>query len=74
MIWFNVLEKGNKEMSNHNTDNIKNIVIITITAVWATSFVCDIFMSAYEVSPFVHLIMMAVVGYLFADKLYNYNK
>jgi hypothetical protein len=50
-------------------DYIKNFVIITITAVWGVSFLCDIILKSYDVSPFMHLIMMAVVGYLFADKL-----
>lgn len=40
-----------------------NIIALTITFVWATSFLADIILKeAYDPSPYVHLIMMSLVG------------
>lgn len=44
---------------------ITNAIAIVITLVWAASFLADIFIPRYDVSPFVHMIMMGLAGAIF---------
>lgn len=49
---------------------IINVMAITITFVWAASFLADIiFKDSYDPSPYVHFIMMALVGSAFGRNL-----
>lgn len=41
---------------------VTNGVAIIVMGVWAVSFLADIFIKAYDPSPFVHLIAMMVAG------------
>jgi hypothetical protein len=47
-----------------------NLIALTITFVWAVSFLADILLGdKYDPSPYVHLIMMALVGSVFTGNL-----
>lgn len=48
---------------------IENIVILVITLVWAISFIADIVVEKYTPSPFLHMIMMGIVGALFGKRV-----
>ena len=56
-----------KKQKNSELLGIKKFILITVTTVWAASFICDIILNTYSVPYFLHVIMMAVVGYLFKD-------
>lgn len=53
------------------TNKLSNIIAAVVTSVWALSFVADIIMPNYDPSPFVHLVMMAVVGSAVGTGLLN---
>jgi hypothetical protein len=42
-------------------------IAITVTVVWAISFLADIVMTTYEPSPLIHAIMLTVAGAAVAD-------
>lgn len=44
---------------------IRNGMAVVITAVWALSFVADIFVKEYDPSPFLHMIMMGLATAVF---------
>lgn len=46
---------------------------ITVTVIWAASFVADIFVRDYDPSPFLHLAMMTIVGALFGRQFMKSN-
>lgn len=50
-------------------DRIVNIIACVITAVWAVSFVADIFVKDYEPSAYIHVIMMTVAGAAFGKTI-----
>lgn len=52
---------------------LTRIIVLSVTAVWVLSFVADIFLPAYDPSPFVHISMMAVVGAATARAIYVHN-
>lgn len=41
---------------------IANGIAVTVTAVWAISFIADLFLKSYDPSPFIHMMMMGVAG------------
>ena len=47
---------------------VTTAIAVTITVVWACSFVADIFIRDYDPSPFVHALMMAVAGTAFGHR------
>lgn len=52
-------------------DKLTTGIGVVVTAVWAASFICDIVMSAYDPSPYIHLTMMAIVGSLFGKAAFD---
>lgn len=52
---------------------LTRIVVLAVTAVWVASFVADIFIPAYDPSPYIHAAMMAVVGAATARHIYMRN-
>lgn len=46
---------------------LKTGISIAVTIVWMFTVVADVFMTGYTLSPLVHAIMGAVVGYFFTD-------
>lgn len=53
------------------TDKLMLGVGVTVTAVWAASFIADIIVQGYNPSPYIHFAMMAVVGSLFGRKVFG---
>ena len=49
---------------------LSTFIAITVTVVWATSFIADIFIPGYDPSPFIHLAMMTVVGAIFGKNFF----
>lgn len=43
--------------------------MLTVTGVWASSFVADIIMTGYSPSPYIHAAMMAIIGALFGREI-----
>lgn len=43
-------------------------IAIAVTIVWIFTVVADVLVTGYSLSPLVHAIMGAVVGYFFADE------
>lgn len=58
-------------ISNHTETEtnakLKTMVAIVITLGWITSTVAGILLTAYTVSPLLHALMGAIVGYFFTD-------
>jgi hypothetical protein len=48
-------------------DALRRFVVLVVVSVWAISFIADLFLPAYDPSPFVHVAMMAVVGAILTD-------
>lgn len=46
---------------------VSAIIALTVTGVWAVSFLADIAMTSYEPSPLIHAIMLTVAGAAVAD-------
>lgn len=46
---------------------IKIVVAIAVTLVWISATLAGIVLPAYTVSPMVHALMGAIVGYFFTD-------
>lgn len=46
---------------------LKTGISIVVTIVWLIAVIADIFVSAYTLSPLIHGIMGAIVGYFFTD-------
>lgn len=44
---------------------IINLIAVAITVVWMVSFLADIVVADYDPSPFLHMVMMVVVGAIF---------
>jgi len=63
------MANGNGRMPINRT--VANAIAIVITAVWAASFIADIFIKDYDPSPFVHFIMLGVAGAIFGHSFFK---
>lgn len=68
-IALGYLYSGESERSAES--KAKVIITVTITSMWVVAMIADIFITGYAISPLVHAIMGAVVGYFFADEGFN---
>lgn len=55
------------------TPYVINGVAITVTLVWAASFVADVLMETYNPPGQIHMIMMGIVGSLFGFQIMKGN-
>lgn len=62
-----------KDSDATKTEKTRTIIAMAVTAIWIVAMVADIFITAYSMSPLVHAIMGAVVGYFFAEKGLDIN-
>ena len=60
-------------MATDDGSRIRERIAYIITGVWVVSFLADVFLPAYEPSPYVHVAMMSVAGWLFAAPLVRRN-
>ena len=56
-----------KDSALSQKSKLKTGISIAVTIVWMFTVVADVFMTGYTLSPLVHAIMGAVVGYFFTD-------
>lgn len=42
--------------------HVRRYVLVVVATVWLASFVADVSLARYTPSPYVHMIMLAVVG------------
>lgn len=47
------------------SSRVATIIALTVTAVWAASFIADFMVKDYDPNPLVHFIMMGVAGAVF---------
>lgn len=62
-----------KDSDDSTNKKVRTAIAIVVTAVWVVAMIADIFITGYVVSPLVHALMGAVVGYFFAEKGLNIN-
>lgn len=62
-----------RDAEKTQTEKTRTVIAISVTLVWITAMIADILIANYVISPLVHAIMGAVVGYFFADKGVNIN-
>lgn len=55
---------GNVTRTNNR---LKAVVALAVTLVWIAATISDILITGYTISPLVHALMGAVVGYFFTD-------
>jgi len=64
-------------LSNHSEvkthSKLKTLVAVVITLGWITSTIAGILMASYTVSPLIHALMGAIVGYFFTDNGVTFN-
>ena len=64
-------------LSNHTggttESKLKTMVAVVITLGWISATVAGILIASYTVSPLLHALMGAVVGYFFTDDGVNFN-
>lgn len=52
---------------------LKTLVALVITIGWITATVSGILLASYTVSPLIHALMGAIVGYFFTDDGVSFN-
>jgi len=62
-----------KDSDDSTHEKVRTAIAVVVTAVWVVAMVADIFITGYVVSPMVHALMGAIVGYFFAEKGLNIN-
>lgn len=62
-----------RDAEETQAQKIRIVIAIVVTVVWVGAMVADVFLTGYAISPLVHAIMGAVVGYFFADKGLDIN-
>jgi hypothetical protein len=65
-------------MISHDSDQsthsrLKTMVAIVVTGGWITATVAGILIASYTVSPLLHALMGAIVGYFFTSDGVNFN-
>lgn len=59
-----ILTKGSQQTTK---EKLKTGIAIAVTIVWIFAVVADVLVTGYTLSPLVHAIMGAVVGYFFTE-------
>lgn len=54
-----------------STEKLRIAISVVVTLLWVVTVAADIFITGYTVSPLMHAIMGAIVGYFFTDKEIN---
>lgn len=62
-----------EDADNTTASRLRIVIAVTVTVVWVVAMAADIFITGYTVSPLVHALMGAVVGYFFADNGLDIN-
>lgn len=62
-----------KDSESSTNEKVRTAIAIVVTAVWVTAMIADIFITGYTVSPMVHALMGAIVGYFFAEQGLDIN-
>ena len=57
-----------RQSADSTKEKMQVVISIVVTVVWVAAMIADIFLTGYTISPMVHAIMGAVVGYFFAGK------
>lgn len=52
---------------------LRTAISITVTIVWVVTTIMDIALTGYTISPLIHVIMGAIVGYFFTDEEISFN-
>lgn len=55
-------------------DDVKIIIALVVTTVWAISFLMDIILDEYSPNPGIHGVMLVVAGALFSTNLIRGDK
>ena len=63
---------GSSRLASVN-QRVSNIVALVVAFVWSVSFLADIPMKSYEPSPYIHAIMLAVVGAAVSNSMIKRN-
>jgi len=70
-IMIGWIMSNHAELSTHS--KLKAMVAVVITIGWITSTISAILIASYTVSPLLHALMGAIVGYFFTDDGINLN-
>lgn len=70
-IMIGWIMSNHAELSTHK--KLKAMVAIVITIGWITSTISAILIVSYTVSPLLHALMGAIVGYFFTDDGLTFN-
>lgn len=56
-----------------SASKVRTVLAVTVTVIWVIAMMADIFITGYAISPLVHAIMGAIVGYFFAEEGLDIN-
>jgi len=56
-----------KDSENTSKEKLKIGIAIAVTIIWMITVISEIIISSYSISPIIHAIMGAVVGYFFTE-------
>jgi uncharacterized membrane protein YciS (DUF1049 family) len=70
-IMIGWIMSNHAELSTHS--KLKAMVAVVITIGWITSTISAILIVSYTVSPFLHALMGAIVGYFFTEDGLTFN-
>jgi uncharacterized membrane protein len=62
-----------KDSERTTKKKVKTMVAIVVTLGWISATTAEIFVVSYTVSPLLHGLMGAIVGYFFTDEGINLN-
>ena len=62
-----------KDSEDSKHGRVRTVIASVVTGMWVLAMMADIFVSGYVVSPLVHALMGAVVGYFFSEKGLDIN-
>lgn len=51
-----------------------DVIALVVTAVWAASFIAEVFKVGYSTSPMMHTLMTAIIGAYAGGKILMKNK
>lgn len=52
-----------------NSRTARHVVMLTVTFIWAASFIADVLLEEYSPSPYIHAAMMTILGALFGREI-----
>lgn len=70
-IGWTFSSRGQKDTSTRA--KLKTVVALAVTVVWIVATLADIALTGYTVSPLLHALMGAIVGYFFTEDGINLN-